>query len=189
MKRLFALVLVLCSAAAAQTPLSGAGTWELSPWVGGGLGLGKSSDIHFRSVGLRIGTVLTPQLGSGRFRGNLQWAADLIPVYLVSQPNLVYGGSFNPVVLQWNFTAGRRIVPFVAAEAGVLFTTTEVPPGDTSRVNFTPTLASGVYLVRHRKQAIALSVHLTHISSANLGNKNPGINSSLQFRVGYCWFK
>jgi lipid A 3-O-deacylase len=189
MKRLFALMIVLCAAASAQTPLARAGAWELGPWAGGGVALGKSSDIHFVSAGFRIGAILTEQLGTSRFRGNLEWAADLIPLYLVYQPNRVYGGSFNPVVLKWNFTAGKRMVPYVAAEAGVLFTRTEVPPGDTSSVNFTPTLASGVYIFQNAKRALELSVHVTHISSANLGNKNPGINSSLQFRVGYFWFK
>ena len=137
----------------------------------------------------RVGDLPLDQFGRGPFRGNLEWAADLIPLYLVYQPQRVYGASFNPVVLKWNFTAGRRVVPFVAAEGGVLFTTMEVPPGDTSRVNFTPTLAGGVYIFPRERRAIALSVHVTHISSANLGNKNPGINSSVQFRVGYFWFK
>ncbi len=188
--RLFVLAIVLCAAAAtAQTPLSKAGTWEFGPWFGGGVGLGKSSDIHFLSAGARLGTILTHQIGTSRFRGSLEWAADVIPMYLVYQPNRVYGGSFNPVVLKWNFTGGKRIVPFVAAEGGVLFTTREVPPGDTSTVNFTPGLASGAYILRGEKHAVELSVHVTHISSANLGNKNPGINSSLQFRVGYFWFK
>ncbi len=189
MRRLFALVFVLCAAAAvAQTPLSKAGTWEVGPWFGGGVGLGKSSDIHFLSAGVRVGAVLSDQLGTSRFRGNFEWAADVIPMYLVYEPNRVYGGSFNPVVLKWNFTAAKRIVPFVAAEAGVLFTTREVPPGDTSTVNFTPGIASGAYLFRDGGHAIEFSVHVTHISSANLGNKNPGVNSSLRFRLGYFWF-
>ncbi len=190
MRRLLSLAIVCCaSVLMAQTPLAKSGTWEIGPWFGGGIGLGNSSDVHFLVAGLRFGTILTNQLGTSRVRGNLEWAADVIPVYLVYQPSRVYGASFNPVVLKWNFTAGRRIVPYVAAEGGVLFTTAEVPPGDTSRVNFTPTFASGVYLFRGDAHTLELSVHLTHISSANLGNKNPGINSSLQFRVGYFWFK
>lgn len=190
MKRAFVCIVVLCaSLASAQTPLSKNGTWEFGPWVGGGTGLGASSDFHFFNAGLRLGNILTDQLGSNRLRGNFEWAADVMPVYLVYQPNRVYGFSFNPLVLKWNFTAGRRVVPFVAAEGGVLLTTTEVPPGDTSKVNFTPGIASGVYIFRNEKHALEFSGHATHISSASLGNKNPGINASLQFRIGYFWFK
>ncbi len=189
MKRLFGLVLICASVAVAQTPLAKSGSWEFGPWVGGGFGLGVSSDVHFVNLGLRLGTVLTDQLGKSRLRGNFEWAADIIPLYLVYQPDRTYGFSFNPVVLKWNFTAGRHVVPYVAAEAGVLVTTKEVPPGDTSKVNFTPTIAAGIYIFRTERRALEFSGHVTHISSANLGNENPGINSSLQFRIGYFWFK
>ncbi len=189
MKRLLILLFLFSAVALAQTPLAKNGTWEFGPWVQGGVGLGSRSDFHFFSSGLRLGTILTDQLGSGRGRGNFEWAADVIPLYFVYQPNRVYGFSANPVILKWNFTAGKRIVPFIAAEGGVLFTRTEVPPGDTSTVNFTPGGAFGIYIFQNEKHAVEFSGHVTHISSASLGNQNPGINASLQFRLGYFWFK
>ncbi len=181
--------MLLSAMATAQTPLAKSGTWEFGPWVGGGPGLGSRSNFHFFNAGLRLGTILVDGLGEGRARGSFEWCADVIPVYLVYQPDRVYGWSVNPVVLKWNFTAGKRFVPFIAAEGGVLFTRTEVPPGDTSTTNFTPGGAFGVYIMRGEKHAIEFSGHVTHISSASLGNHNPGINASLQFRLGYFWFK
>jgi hypothetical protein len=32
-------------------------------------------------------------------------------------------------------------------------------------------------------------VHVTHISNASIADHNPGINATMQFRVGYTWFK
>ncbi len=189
MKRLLWWLVLLSGMAAAQTPLAKNGTWEFGPWVGGGPGLGSRSDFRFFNAGFRLGTILTDQLGHGRGRGNFEWCADVIPLYFVYQPDRVYGWSMNPVVLKWNFTAGKRFVPFIAAEGGVLFTRTEVPPGDTSTTNFTPGGAFGVYIMHGEKHAIEFSGHVTHISSASLGSHNPGINASLQFRLGYFWFK
>ena len=171
--------------------------WEIGPWVGGGTGLGVASEFKFISAGARIGRVLTGEIGSGRFRGTFEWAADLLPVYAVRQDlfytigpsQWVYGGGFSPIILKWNWTGGNKVVPYLAAEGGVLFTTREVPPGDTSRVNFLPGGAFGIYLLRGNRQAIDLSMHITHVSNASLADHNPGINATMQFRVGYTWFR
>ncbi|HMK30230.1 MAG TPA: acyloxyacyl hydrolase [Terriglobales bacterium] len=171
--------------------------WEFGPWFGGGTGLGTASEFKFINAGARIGRVLSNEIGTGRFRGTFEWAADLMPLYEVQQSlfytsgpsEWIYGGAFNPIVLKWNWTANPRIVPHFEAEGGVLFTTKEVPPGDTSRVNFLPGGAFGIYLMRASRQAIDLSVHVTHISNASMGDHNPGINATMQFRLGYTWFK
>ena len=198
--RLFALLLFCtCLPALAQTndiaPLSKE-MWEIGPWFGGGTGLGTASDFKIINAGVRIGRVLTGTLGTGTFRGTFEWAADLMPLYEIRQDDFyttgpqhwVYGGAFNPVILKWNWVANKKITPYFAAEGGVLFTKTEVPAGDTSRVNFLPGGAFGIYIHRGEKHAIDLSAHVTHISNASLGH-NPGINATMQFRVGYTWFK
>ena len=197
---LIAMMLLACAPAFGQkdgdtSPLRKP-VWEIGPWAGGGTGLGKASEFKFVNAGVRIGRVLTGTIGDGTFRGTFEWAADLMPLYEVRQSDFytsgpqrwVYGGAFNAVVLKWNWVANRKITPYFAAEGGVLFTKTEVPPGDTSRVNFLPGGAGGIYIHRGPKQAVDLSVHVTHISNASLAH-NPGINATMQFRVGYTWFK
>jgi hypothetical protein len=199
--RLIAVVLLCaCIPALAQknddgTPLSKP-VWEIGPWVGGGTGLGKSSDFKFVNAGVRLGRVLTHTIGDSWFRGTFEYAVDLMPLYEVRQDDnytsgpqhWVYGGAFNPIILKWNWVANKRVTPYFAAEGGVLFTTTEVPAGNTSRVNFLPGGAFGLYLLKGEKHAIDLSGHITHISNASLGH-NPGINATMQFRVGFTWFK
>jgi hypothetical protein len=46
----------------------------------------------------------------------------------------------------------------------------------------------GFYFLRGEEQALDVSVHVTHLSNASLADHNPGINASLQFRIGYTWF-
>lgn len=166
------------------------GTWELAPLVGGGTGLGKSSDTQFVYAGGRAGLVLTGEHLSGFLRGNFEWAFDALPVYTVLTPGgAVYGGSFKPVIWQWNFTRGQKIAPYVAAAGGIVFSTRNIPPGDTSQVNFTPQFVFGAHIFVKRRRAFFFEGSLGHLSSASLGAHNPGYNATLLFTVGYSWFK
>jgi hypothetical protein len=199
-KKAVALLVLVCATAVmaqnSENPLRHE-TWELGPWFGGGTGLGFASEFKFVSAGVRIGRVLTGEIGDGRFRGTFEWASDVMPLYQVRQSDFynsgpqhwIYGFAFNPVVLKWNWTGGKKVTPYFAAEGGVLFSSKEIPPGDTSRTNFLPGGAFGIYLLRRNRQALDLSIHITHISNASLADHNPGINATLQFRVGYTWFK
>ena len=171
--------------------------WEIGPWFGGGTGLGHASEFKFINAGVRIGRVLTHEIGTGTFRGTFEWASDIIPVYEVRQSDFydsgpqhwVYAFSINPVVLKWNWTANKKIVPYFAAEGGMLISTKDIPLPNTENFNFTPGGAFGIYYFPKPKRAFDFSLHITHISNASLGDHNPGINATAQFRVGYTWFK
>jgi lipid A 3-O-deacylase len=190
---LIAALLVFTAAASAQDRLTDsldAGTWELAPLVGGGSGLGKSSNTQFFYVGGRVGYIFTGDHLPWLLRGNFEWAVDAMPVYTFFTPSgTVYGGSFKPVIWQWNFTSGQQFAPYVAAAGGIVFTTNNIPPGNTSYVNFTPQFVVGTHLFTKPRRAVFFEGSLAHLSSASLGRHNPGYNVSLLFTVGYSWFK
>jgi len=200
MKIIFAAILALFLAAAAWAqdakdedlvkPSLTRGTWELGVEAGGGTGLGHSDNTQFFIAGGRVGWVLTGEHLSGLLRGNFEWAVDLLPVYTVFPPNsAVYGGGFKPALLQWNFTSGKKIAPYFQAVGGVLFTTHNIPPGNTSYVNFTPGAAFGAHFFTRRGRALQLEGSVIHHSSASLGTQNPGYNASFFFTIGYSWYK
>ncbi|MGH9707963.1 MAG: acyloxyacyl hydrolase [Candidatus Acidiferrales bacterium] len=166
------------------------GTWELGILGGGGSGLGKSDNAQFMYAGGRAGRILTADHLSGPFRGNFEWAFEALPVFTVFPPaRAVYGGSFKPVIWQWNFTSHRKFVPYAAVAGGVLFTRENIPPGNTSRVNFTPQGSFGVQIFSRPGRALRLEISAVHISSASLGAQNPGYNGSIFFTIGFSWFK
>lgn len=194
------------------------GTFEFGVFASGGTGVGERSHTQFFNTGVRLGKVLTADFGPSFLRGNFEFAGDVIPLWLISQDSFrlrpasavpgavaqgfapdalvavpvrerVYGGSFHPVILKWNFTCSKRVVPYIAAEGGVLFTNNDVPFPDTSNVNFTPGGDFGVQIFTRDRQALVFSVHATHISNASMGDHNPGVNASVIFRLGYHWFK
>ncbi|MFZ3362418.1 MAG: acyloxyacyl hydrolase, partial [Candidatus Acidiferrales bacterium] len=72
---------------------------------------------------------------------------------------------------------------------GVLFTSSNVPPGNTSYVNFTPQGALGFHFFTRPKRAWTFEIAAVHHSNASLGHLNPGLNGSLMFTLGYSWYK
>jgi lipid A 3-O-deacylase len=63
------------------------------------------------------------------------------------------------------------------------------PNDDTSVWNFTPQFGVGAHYFVQPHRSIDLGANAIHISSASLGDKNPGINASVQFTLGYSWWK
>jgi hypothetical protein len=163
------------------------GGHELQVWTGGGHGLnGSTSDTGVWNLGVRYGWVLTDEIGSGPLRGRFEYAVDVVPVFLLTQPtNTAYGLGLDPVALKWNFASRHRVTPYLELGGGLLFTNTQVPPG-TSRVNFTPQGAVGVHFLRSKYNWSA-EVRFMHISNAGLATPNPGINT-IQVRIGFGLF-
>ena len=128
-------------------------------------------------------------------------------IFSCSQPYTVggtYSGvSVTPIILRWNFARHGRVTPWAQAAGGVLWTnhkypaygstaqnyTVNGPNGDASVWNFTPQGGAGLHYFVHPNRSVDFSVNAVHISSASLGDRNPGVNASLQLSVGYTWWK
>lgn len=112
-----------------------------------------------------------------------------------------HGVSMMPVILRWNFlTHSRRIQPWVQAAGGFIYTTHKFPPnllsnpalgidGGTSVWNFSPQGGGGIHYFIRDKRSIDLGVNGVHISSASLGDRNPGVNASVQVQVSYTFWR
>ena len=189
-------VLLLSSTLLAQTkPAAPAtslplhrGAKEWGVFAGGGTGFGKRSNTQMFYAGGRFGYVLTPDIFKGRMRGNIEYVFDALPIFAVFQPQNAFGAGFNPMILKYNFTSGKRLVPFIEAGGGVIFTNHDVP-ANTNSVNFTPQGGFGVHFLRNDNRAITFTGKYMHMSNAGLDQRNSGINASIQFVVGYTWFK
>jgi hypothetical protein len=122
-----------------------------------------------------------------------------VPCSLPVGGGTFYGVSLTPVILRWNFlTRSRRIQPWFQGAGGLIYTTHKFPPnlqssatvdGGTSVWNFSPQGGFGVHYFTRAKRSIDLGVNAVHISSASLGDRNPGVNASVQIQVGYTFWK
>lgn len=201
MKLIAAFFFVLSCVALAQDTTDYASSlrrehWNTGIWATGGNGLGQRSNVSMFGAGMRFGRVMTGELGSGWRRGTFELDADLTPLYYfnwradeaqASSRNF-YSGGITPLVMKWNFTSGKRTVPFVDAFGGVLFSRQDIPPGDTANVNFISGAGFGFHRFVKPGRAWTFEGRAFHFSNASLGPHNPGINAALEFRIGYTWF-
>jgi|KBSMisStandDraft_5_1062788.scaffolds.fasta_scaffold01464_9 lipid A 3-O-deacylase len=163
------------------------GATEVQIWTSAGHSVpGGRGDTGIWNGGLRYGWVLTGSHLPGLLKGRFEYAVDAVPAYLIFQPSgTVYGVGLNPLNLKWNFVSHRSISPYLELSGGTLFTTSKVPAG-TSAVNFTSGAALGTHFLG--KNAWAIEARYLHISSAGLGDLNPGINV-FEIRLGVGKFR
>lgn len=171
-------------------PSSKPGTWDFSVWASQAVGnsaYGDVGDEYVSMAGFRTGYVFARPVENGAFRGTLEYFFDVIPVFVLTKPKVIYGGGFSPIGFKWNFIGGRRH-PFVETSVGGIFSTRNVPPGDTSNFNFTVTVRGGLALVSRPRNAVTASAGFWHLSNAHMGDTNPSLNA-FTFGVEYHWFK
>jgi lipid A 3-O-deacylase len=194
-------------------------SWHYGPFVNYGNGVGDRSSYRFLSGGVELGKPLTPVIKAGLLSGQFELAGNVMPLWQAYTPaphsvtvvkngityvnkyggGNYYGVSLTPVILRWNFlTASHRVQPWLQGAGGLIYTTHKFPPdvlvaqgnpGATSVWNFSPQGGLGLrYFVRPNR-SIDLGVNAVHISSASIGDKNPGVNASMQFQIGYSYWK
>jgi lipid A 3-O-deacylase len=109
------------------------------------------------------------------------------------------GISITPIILRWDLATGsRRFLPFVQGAGGLIWTNHKYPPvgpfpavghQGTSVFNFTPQFGVGFQYFIKPKRSITFNANAVHISNASLGDANPGVNATVQFQIGYSWWK
>lgn len=195
--------------------------WEWGPFFQGGKGVGDRSDFTLLSSGVRLGKVITDEHLGGIFRGQFEYAGELIPYWQAFTPppheQVVYytidgqkyyyqapfgggtftGASLTPIILRWDFKPHGRFAPYFQGAGGLIYTTHKFPPdqlvvhgtpGGTSVWNFSPQGGVGFQYFLSPRRSIMFSANAIHISSASLGDKNPGVNASVQFQIGYTFW-
>jgi opacity protein-like surface antigen len=171
------------------------GTNEFGIWGGGSpdsnVAIGETPDTSMLLFGLRYGRVLKAWDSV-----SLEYTFDLLPAAVVFQPSSVrngtgsasiYGAGITPFGLKLNFGQQSWIKPFVAASVGFLYFTEDVPVPDSRRFNFTPELGLGAQFFLTPKTAITVGYKYFHISNANTGHNNPGLDNNVIY-AGYSFF-
>jgi lipid A 3-O-deacylase len=187
-----------------------------SPFVFQGQSYEESETVELNlfSVGFVGGKMLTVPRGPGVLRGNGEALVEVMPFWLADYPHQSQtycvtgqpcgqicclgpyhrsGASVTPFLLRWNFMKSNRsrAIPWAQLGGGLLWTNHKFPllGGSTSVINFTPQVDAGESIFLHKNQSLDFAVKAVHISNASLGDNNPGLNVTLQFSVGYSWWK
>ena len=122
---------------------------------------------------------------------------------LISSYYAPYGGgtytgfSLTPIILRWDFLPHHKIAPWFQGAGSLIYTTHKFPPevlvphgtpGGTSVWNFSPQGGVGLQYFLSPQRSVMFSANAIHISNASLGDRNPGVNASVQFQIGYTWW-
>ena len=194
-------------------------SWHYGPFFNWGTGVGDRDTFKFVWLGAEVGKPITPVLHAGILSGQFELAGNVIPFWQSYTPaphlqTFIYlgktytepvgggtytGASLTPVIFRWNFLSrSRRFQPWFQGAGGLIYTTHKYPPdvlvphgtgGATSVWNFSPQGGVGMHYFTRDKRSIDFGINAVHISSASLGDHNPGVNASLQVQVGYSWWK
>jgi len=196
---LLALILFFAPAQGAPAAAGGGagyalaeGANEFGLWAGGSPGstkfIGKTEDRKLFLAGLRYGRVLKTWESL-----SLEYTLDIIPAAVVFQPDRargrssIYGAGISPLGIKLNFGQESWIKPFVAAGVGILYFTEDVPVRGSARFNFAPELGLGVQFFLTPQNSVTLGYKLHHISNANTGGSNPGMDSHVIY-AGFSFF-
>jgi len=169
------------------------GTNEFGLWAGGSPDssriIGNTEDRKLFLFALRYGRIL------GAWESlSIEYTLDIVPAAVVFEPDRVrrgrsaiYGAGVSPLGLKINFAQDSWIKPFVAASVGFLYFEDDVPVPRSSRFNFTPEIGLGVQFFLTPKSAVTLGYKLHHMSNANTGRSNPGMDSHVIY-AGFSFF-
>ncbi len=184
--------------------------WDRGVFLDGGFGTTGETGDHFLNAGVRLGKVLTDAAGPGILRGQFEYAIELIPYWQAFTPKQTYtlttvnpprevttggtytGLSITPIILRWNLVHWKRVMPWMQGAGGLIWTDHKFPPNGargTSVWNFSPQFGLGIHYFVRPRQAITFAANAVHISNASLGDANPGVNATVQFQIGYTWWK
>jgi lipid A 3-O-deacylase len=197
--------------------------WNWGAFFDGGTSAGVTPTSTYLSIGARMGKVMSDPGGPGFLRGQFEYSAEVTPWWqgrtatferynltATNNPDIAAaagpyktGGAYNgfsltPIVLRWDMTGTRRILPFVQGAGGLIWTNHKYPPvgplplpghQGTSVWNFTPQFGVGFQYFLKPRRSITFNANAVHISNASLGDANPGVNATVQFQIGYSWWK
>lgn len=92
-----------------------------------------------------------------------------------------FGIGVIPINLLLPFSEYRPINPFTFVSAGGIFLNDKLPKGNGASINYLINFGAGIELTMFRKTDIQFGYNLQHMSNANTGQENPGIDSHMFF--------
>ncbi|HEX9698786.1 MAG TPA: acyloxyacyl hydrolase [Acidobacteriota bacterium] len=145
-----------------------------------GLGLNQeinhsARNINIASAGVRWTHLWSPKLG-GILRGHPGLGIEIVPVTAFVKDGQIAWALGGNLLYEHHFLAGRRVLPVWKIGAGFLYADREVPAGET-RHNFSVLTALGVDVMVAERSALFLGYRFHHVSNADTGRINPGINA------------
>lgn len=158
-------------------PLDAEGGTQWSTFYGLGINqvINNSAEgIHIATGGVRWSHLWGENFGS-ILRGHPAVAIEFLPVMAFIEAGQATWGIGANLLYEHHFAVEGRVLPVWKLGAGFLYTNHEIPRDET-RHNFSVLTALGVNIMVSERSALFLGYRFHHVSNANTGSVNPGIN-------------
>ncbi|MGD8331723.1 MAG: acyloxyacyl hydrolase [Acidobacteriota bacterium] len=159
------------------SPLKPQGGTEWSVFYG--LGINQQINNSAKGINIATGGVRWSHMWAEHFgsflRGHPTVAIEFLPVMAFVQHGGTTWGVGANLIYEHHFAVKGRVLPVWKLGAGFLYTNHAVPARET-RHNFSLLTALGVDFMVNRNSALFVGYRFHHVSNANTGYRNPGIN-------------
>ena len=113
---------------------------------------------------------------------------ECVPIYLIyGTGEATYGMAFSPIGARAAFFLQHRIQPTFETDIGAIISSRAIPVNSAAKVNYQFSFGPGVQFHFSRGAALRLEYVFRHISNANSGPTNPGIDQGV-FRMSLCHY-
>ena len=143
---------------------------------------GFTQEIHrsARDTDISIGGLRWSNLWGekfrGFFRGHPAFGIELLPVIsFIEDERTTWAAGFN-LLYEHHFSSRNRVRPVWKFGAGFLYANQEIPEGETQH-NFSLLTDFGIDVMVSDRIALFLGYRFHHISNADTGDRNPGLNT------------
>lgn len=163
--------------AALTAPLQpdGGSVWSFFYGYGFNQVINRSAEVDVASAAIRWAH-MGSEKGSGFFRGHPAFAVELVPITTFLEKSATTWAAGANVLYEHHFAARGRLLPIWRIGAGFLYGNDEVPAGETQH-NFSLLTALGFDIIVTQTSALLIEYRFHHISNANTGERNPGVNA------------
>lgn len=147
------------------------------------LGKTKNSQTHILALGYQ------KQFSNYKGKGELYYSMDIIPYLGFEYPKRDEddrrvsrsGFGLSPIGFLWKGKSSKRIIPFAHTTGGLIFMESNFPTDLSRRLNYTFDVTLGVNLRLGRAALLSFGYKFHHISNAETGKQNPGLDSNFLF--------
>lgn len=134
----------------------------------------------------RIGMVVTDEVQAGALTGNLEVLVE--PFFARFTQPFSAEAEGGALVFKYNLLTFGRWMPFWEAKAGMLWTNLAPRiPEQSIPFNFIIETGPGIQYFMTARIALTVGVRYSHISNAEIGQRNIGLNAVLPY-AGLSWF-
>ena len=122
----------------------------------------------------------------------VRYVAAVVPICAVGdpsnngQPVYAYAAGASPIAIQLNWLHSGRLQPFLTTGGGFLYFNRQL--FHATQFNFTAQAAVGLQVLISEHHSVDFGYRYHHISNANLGTVNPGMDSHVLF-VGFSFLR